>query len=206
MSKHTVKRGEAILRTGNCARCGALVGAHRNKTSTIVSKFCSRLCRYPTPEPRALRPPRMSKKVYRYCVICLKPQYGNRWNAVRDMACKAHSYKVSGIVRKAASPWAGVPQLERKRSNAHVRRLRIRSGLTERISRLRVTERDGWKCHICNRKVTERNWSLDHLVPIAAGGAHLYNNVALAHRPCNTRRSATGAAQLRLVGVGGRNL
>jgi 5-methylcytosine-specific restriction endonuclease McrA len=42
--------------------------------------------------------------------------------------------------------------------------------------------------------------SLDHLVPLSAGGVHAPDNVALAHLRCNIMRSNVGAAQLILVG------
>lgn len=41
--------------------------------------------------------------------------------------------------------------------------------------------------------------TVDHLIPLSAGGTDDLGNVALAHRQCNTRRSNTGAAQLRLM-------
>jgi hypothetical protein len=69
-------------------------------------------------------------------------------------------------------------------------------------------ERDGWKCHICGgivRRVAGTakrplGATVDHLIPIADNGSHVWSNVALAHRSCNSSRGAGGAAQLRLVG------
>lgn len=68
-----------------------------------------------------------------------------------------------------------------------------------------VAERDGWRCHLCGKRVRNRKWKgragdpeIDHLVPLSAGGAHSLQNVALSHRICNGRRSDKGAAQLRL--------
>lgn len=68
--------------------------------------------------------------------------------------------------------------------------------------------RDKWRCHICGGNVARRagtamvmdGATVDHLVPIAAGGDHTWSNVALAHRSCNISRGARGSAQLRLVG------
>ena len=39
--------------------------------------------------------------------------------------------------------------------------------------------------------------TLDHIIPLAAGGTHEYANVKLAHFICNSIKSA-GAGQLRL--------
>lgn len=69
-----------------------------------------------------------------------------------------------------------------------------------------IAERDGWKCHLCkgrvNRRlsgVADRGPTIDHLVPISAGGRDEPSNVALAHRICNVLRRDVGPAQLRLV-------
>lgn len=70
-----------------------------------------------------------------------------------------------------------------------------------------IVDRDGSSCHLCGKNVDlslsgslPKGPSIDHLVPISAGGADCFTNVALAHRICNTRRGADGPAQLRLVG------
>lgn len=88
-----------------------------------------------------------------------------------------------------------------RRRGKQVRSKRIRStAKRDPISLPTIAERDGWRCHICKRKVRRSTWSLDHLVPLASGGTHTYDNVALAHHRCNTLRGSAGAAQLRLTG------
>jgi 5-methylcytosine-specific restriction endonuclease McrA len=70
-----------------------------------------------------------------------------------------------------------------------------------------IAERDGWRCHICLSQVPDRPYkarpndaTIDHLIPVSAGGMDVRSNVALAHNVCNSKRSNTGPAQLRLVG------
>lgn len=79
---------------------------------------------------------------------------------------------------------------------------RIRAGSRpgERITTLSIAERDGWRCHLCHRKVSREQATLDHLNPVSLGGLHVRENVALAHRRCNNVRSNRGPAQLRLMG------
>lgn len=67
--------------------------------------------------------------------------------------------------------------------------------------------RDGWRCHICNRKVSTRlKWphprsaSRDHLIPVSAGGTNEPANLALAHLACNQSRGNGGSVQLLLFG------
>lgn len=64
----------------------------------------------------------------------------------------------------------------------------------------RVAERDGWICHLCGKAVRPGQESVDHLIPVSAGGQDAMINVALAHVVCNSRRGARGKAQLRLLG------
>lgn len=65
-----------------------------------------------------------------------------------------------------------------------------------------LAERDNWRCHICEKKVTEESWSRDHLIPVSFGGPHTWDNVKLAHRVCNSRRNKGYiSAQLMLFGL-----
>jgi hypothetical protein len=87
------------------------------------------------------------------------------------------------------------------RFNKRVRKHRLRTtGPHEVFSLLEIADRDGWRCHLCREMVPKEEATLDHLVPVVAGGLHLRVNVAIAHHRCNSRRNARGPAQLRLVG------
>lgn len=65
----------------------------------------------------------------------------------------------------------------------------------ERLDPLAVYERDGWICQICKTAVErERAWpdmwcaTLDHRIPLTAGGEHTLLNVQLAHWICNLHK------------------
>jgi hypothetical protein len=83
---------------------------------------------------------------------------------------------------------------QKQRRRAKLRLVRV----SEPIDLPTLAERDGWRCHICRKRVTRSNWSVDHLVPISAGGFDTYANVGLAHKDCNSARADRGPAQLRL--------
>lgn len=94
----------------------------------------------------------------------------------------------------------------RARKNQRMHLLRA-SASGELFTLREVAERDGWRCHLCRQKVPDREYrardrdpTLDHLIPVSAGGAHTLDNVALAHNRCNWERSTAGEVQLRLVG------
>lgn len=95
----------------------------------------------------------------------------------------------------------------RERMKSARRRAKMRGCSVEKVEPLVVFERDGWRCHICRKSVDRRlsgrdrmGPTLDHLIPLSAGGEHSYANTALAHRSCNSSRGARGAVQLALIG------
>lgn len=80
----------------------------------------------------------------------------------------------------------------------------------ECIKKLEVFIRDGWRCQLCGVRTSqhlmgtrhERAPELDHIVPLARGGEHSYDNVQLACHSCNMKKSARVWGQLRLRLVG----
>lgn len=72
-----------------------------------------------------------------------------------------------------------------------------RAAGTRIMSVAELGDRDGWRCHICRRKVNRavrfpdpRSPSRDHLVPVKFGGTNDPENLLLAHWICNVRRGA----------------
>lgn len=72
---------------------------------------------------------------------------------------------------------------------AALRRARLREAVVERVRREIVFVRDCGLCHICGCRVDPSDWHLDHVIPIARGGEHSYDNVAVSHPACNQRKS-----------------
>lgn len=70
-----------------------------------------------------------------------------------------------------------------------------------------IFERDGWRCHLCGKKVDKTvsrrkpdGASIDHLLPLALGGADTPANVATAHNRCNREKGVKARdEQLRLI-------
>lgn len=73
-----------------------------------------------------------------------------------------------------------------------------------------IFDRDRWRCQLCGGRVSRSlrhpdplSASLDHIVPLNDGGAHIRANVQLAHLRCNLSkgpRRVSAGEQLRLVG------
>lgn len=98
-----------------------------------------------------------------------------------------------------------------KQSKVHhmnvTRRQRKRDGAIpgERVEAPDIFARDKWLCGLCHRKVDKRlKWphkmsaSLDHITPLAEGGAHAAYNLQCAHLLCNWLKQDGPGGQMRL--------
>jgi 5-methylcytosine-specific restriction endonuclease McrA len=76
----------------------------------------------------------------------------------------------------------------------------------ERYDRMAIFERDGFRCHLCRKKINMDSKgadrpTLDHLVPYAKGGADTAANVRPAHMNCNSsKQTKPMGEQLMLLG------
>lgn len=68
------------------------------------------------------------------------------------------------------------------------RRARIRAARVGKVDLKAVYERDKGICHICKQPVPDGELSFDHVIPLAKGGAHSNDNLAVAHLLCNIRK------------------
>lgn len=89
---------------------------------------------------------------------------------------------------------------EKKKADARARTALIRGVTVEHFLHADVFDRDEWKCGICGdvidrdlRYPDPRSVSLDHIVPLAAGGAHTKANTQAAHLCCNMSKGASVA-------------
>ncbi len=97
-------------------------------------------------------------------------------------------------------------------SAAHqvTRKMAKRAGVDrpdELVSRAYIAERDGWRCGLCGGRVSRARKhpdplcaSIDHIVPVAAGGTNDLANLQLAHLRCNLVKRDRGTDQLRFIG------
>lgn len=68
-----------------------------------------------------------------------------------------------------------------------------------------VYRRDGNRCHICGKQVNKKDFTrtfegrfiagpkyptVDHVIPQSKGGSHEMDNLRLAHKACNSKKSA----------------
>lgn len=86
-----------------------------------------------------------------------------------------------------------------KRNWKHVqkRRARLSAATTEVFDSAEIYERDAWICGLCGGEIDRTlrsphpdSPSIDHIVPLALGGAHSRANTQAAHLGCNVRKGA----------------
>jgi hypothetical protein len=57
-----------------------------------------------------------------------------------------------------------------------------------RENRIKVYERDAYKCRYCEKQLTRFTATLDHVTPIAEGGDNGFGNLVTACLGCNSRK------------------
>ena len=97
---------------------------------------------------------------------------------------------------------------EKQRAHCQKRRALKRDAFVEAVDPRVVFQRDNGQCGICGQTVLlklryphPQSASLDHIVPLAKGGVHSYQNTQLSHLVCNKRKNDSGPGQLRLFGT-----
>jgi hypothetical protein len=138
------------------------------------------------------------------CSVEFKPRHPSA-----RCCCARHSGVLCNRERRADGREVDVWN-DRRRNNYHKRRTKIDATTdhADPVVKADIAERDQWRCHICRKKIRpDRIWphpysaTLDHVVPLSLGGAHVPENVRLAHFRCNTARGNRGGGeQLLLIG------
>lgn len=67
-------------------------------------------------------------------------------------------------------------------------------------NRLKVFERDGFKCHYCKKQLTRFSATLDHIQPVSKGGDNSFNNLVTACLHCNSERGNKPVMDFIVVG------
>lgn len=84
-----------------------------------------------------------------------------------------------------------------RRKAKSARRAKARGVYAEAIDPIAIFESEGWRCWLCGVKTLKSKRGtthplapeLDHMIPLAKGGAHSFANVACACRACNAKKA-----------------
>jgi hypothetical protein len=70
-----------------------------------------------------------------------------------------------------------------------------------RENRIKVYERDEYKCRYCGKQLTRFTCTLDHVKPVAEGGDNSFENIVTACLDCNSRKNGRAVGDF-LAGQG----
>lgn len=162
----------------NCAKCGTEFKAKDNR-----AQHCSRTCAAREPRQASQLPKdhwalwfgRSCAIEYRTCARC-SAVYTERPH-FRSFYC---------------SRSCGDAEKKHRRSV----RMRGASSIERGITWQTLAKRDGLDCYLCGKPCdpsTNGKWSptVDHVWPVKRRGPHVWTNVRLAHRSCNSRKGST---------------
>lgn len=101
----------------------------------------------------------------------------------------------------------GCARRHSKRIAKAKREARERTDQAESVNPFKVFSRDGWRCYICGVDTPRslrgtndpRAPELEHVVPLARGGSHTYENTACACRACNGAKGTRLPAEIERV-------
>ena len=171
VERHCVDCGVVVQRRGRCSPCATT----RTKENARLSAKAKAAAAF-VPE----------RKVCTECFAAFATTYGLKLRRYCSVSCGKKAGKRTARAKGKA---------------------RKRAATVEAVNPTRVFVRDGWLCHLCGGKTdkTRRGTyhpkapELDHIVPLAKGGAHSYANTACAHRQCNAAKSDTIMGQPSLL-------
>lgn len=169
-----------------CSVCGE--GFYARKARAACSRSC--LLRKARESGRAEHP-----SITDECSECGESFTYTRYNHGR-VVC---SERCNRLRAKRLNPDAWAARRSRQRA---IRRGRMMTHDAEMIIPRVVFIRDRWCCWICASPVLRSKRAphplsptIDHVLPLALGGTHRYDNVRCAHFLCNARRGAAPPPQ-----------
>ncbi len=170
-----------------CRQCGALFTPKMDKGVFCSPKCCGRAMSVRNRDRENTRRRRVSAE--------------RRQRRMRPRECLE-----CGVVftpRRIKGRWCSRRCLLRTWGN--IRRAQRRRVPYELVSPRTVFERDGWTCQLCGGPTPQHllgtrsslRPTVDHIVPLSKGGAHVYRNVQCAHLSCNLKKGARMIGQPR---------
>lgn len=214
--------------SATCAECGGPVEhAERGRPRRFCSEKCKaragnrrvRRSQLPAPKPSERtcvhcgKPftPKRSDSQYCYDGWCVQLAYQKRKRAgepLRQVERVVKCDECGGefTAKHTRARWCSSACQIRHRARVASRRRVSTAGSSPYTDR-EIFERDGWRCHLCKKKVRQDlprthpdGATIDHLVPLSDGGLDDPANVATAHGRCNRdKRVRPMNEQLRLV-------
>lgn len=219
------KRWPRHGRPASCDTCGApFTSQYSCKTAGGWTRFCGAACYQLSRTIEAGRLPRLvvtshhghcegcghhyrkTIATQRYCSDGCRPSDYEWTPAIRECTCCGVMFEASKWQRTCSEACAHEVSRRARRTSKAKRRAAKRGAKCERFDPIEVLARDGWRCQLCGVSTPQRLRGscdprapeLDHVVPLAAGGAHSRSNTQCACRACNNTKGAKPLGHLGL--------
>lgn len=192
-----------MIVNSECTTCGAHFHYVRNGSGR-KRKYCSAKCKKVFDDSKIKAKRLMNRKTPiahtdRVCVVCgakfrrpnpstvtCGPECGTR-RCHNTRSANADNKRFERTGRRDDS------DLVHRREKAEWKRR------GDNIDRIKLFERDGWRCYICGDQTPKeligshrpKAPEVDHIIPFAAGGQHTWVNTACACRFCNSKKKAS---------------
>lgn len=153
------------------------------------------------------RPKAKPKENVGECRVCgIEFARVRAWQRYCSEPCEATHHEKAKAAAKEKCRKSPSRRAYKKRRKAMERGARR----ADKVDPITVFARDGWRCQMCGAKTPERLRGttnarapeLDHIVALANGGAHSYQNTQCLCRSCNCKKGATDFGQLHLFAAG----
>ena len=214
-SKYVADRRDKRSRGGpidkECNLCGKKFKTH--KTGYSIQKYCSDYCRN---KDYAIKNRVVTYNECKYCsgkfkvgkrkVFCSEGcankqeelEKKKRWRFKKCKYCEQWHYKYNNVYCSEECRRKGNRLYDELRKNKRLERARKNGQFDADIDIYKLIERDGGYCYLCGDDVLftyhyndPKYPTIEHVMPIARGGTHSWDNVKVACRECNTRKSTT---------------
>ena len=180
------------IRNGSirCSECATLKAAQRGRETAQASRIAARRTAAQRRLDKAAQgTAARSIKVSAHCIICTT-NYVTIW------------YGNHATTRTCSDTCAKERLREERRQNKDRRRARKKNAFVANVYRKKVFEADGYRCHLCNKKTDPtkpaphpKAPTVDHIIPLAAGGTHEPSNCRTACFLCNSRKGDRGGGE-----------
>lgn len=101
-----------------------------------------------------------------------------RWRATPEGRAK---HAAHGAAWRKRNP-------EKSRALVHRRRARLKEAFVEDVSEFRLWLKATGRCALCGEPLALADVSVDHIIPLAKGGAHSHANTQATHLVCNAQK------------------
>jgi 5-methylcytosine-specific restriction endonuclease McrA len=199
-SKNYRNRPESILARKAYRETEKAKAAERKRRQLDHVKECVRLSNQKPETKAAKKEWNQSEKGKKYHIA---------YNKRPEVIAKRHTQERKDYIEK----WKSKPEskeIKKKWLESYKKTAKYKSSITAQSARRRAIEKSAtitdskliakwfknWKlmpvvlCYWCKNKFNPRDCEADHVMPISKGGAHSIDNLVIACKPCNRKKSA----------------